>query len=197
MTLSKIPIKITFSGIFFIPFLLLASWGNVLLAKPPPRAHYLNDTQYVVMKVRAASELTAVDHWAPALSGDQPPFQDVALGSPKPPPEALWLTQDLSLTVASGACAVGSINLCAVIVGINDPKIRIWAKDICGLPIFWNLKPNAETNDWSNGRILDLKTLQDRPLNVTFKSDLLILRVSDQAPIYWHETTVSPVGCGS
>lgn len=179
MTMWKAPIMLALFSVFVVHSLLFTSWRNELFAKLPPQAYHPNDEQYAVMEVKAVLEPVALAHWAPALSGDQPPFQDVALGSPKTPPEALWLTQDQSLTVASGACAAGSISLCAVIVGINDPKIRICAMELCGQPIFWNLKPNAETSDWSRGRTLDLETLQDHPLNVTVTSGWLVLHISD------------------
>jgi len=197
MTIWKALIMLALFGVFVVLSLLFTSWGNKLFAKLPPQAYHPNDRQYAVMEVKAVLEPVALAHWAPALSGDQPPFLYTAFEAPLKPPEALWLTQDQSLTVASGACAVGSISLCAVIIGINDPKIRVWATEICGLPIFWDLKPNAKTSDWSNGRILDLETLQDHPLNVTVTSGWLVLNISDQAPIHWQETTVSPVGCDS
>ena len=95
------------------------------------------------------------------------------------------MTQDLPLTVASGACGLSSTNLCAVVVGINDPKIRVWATEICGLPIFWDLLPEADTSDRSNGRIFDLETLQDHLLNVTVTSGCLFPYISDQAPNHW------------
>jgi hypothetical protein len=195
--MSKAPITLALFGILFVMFLLFPSWGNELLANLPPRSYYPHDRQYETMEVKAVLGFAALTQWPPALSANRPPFQHIAFELTLTPPEALCLTQDQSLTVASGACAVGSINLCAVIVGINDPKIRVWAAEICGLPIFWDLKPNAETSDWSNGRILDLETLQDHPLNVTVTSGWLVLRISDQAPIHWQETTVSPVGCDS
>lgn len=197
MTMWKAPITLALFGVFVVLSLLFTSCGNELFAKLPPQAYHPNDRQYAVMEVKAVLEPVALAHWAPALSGDQPPFHNIAFGSPKTPPEALWLTPDLSLTVASGACGVGSISLCAVIVGINDPGIRIWATEICGLPIFWDLMPEAETSNWNNGRILDLETLQDHSLNVSVMSGWLVLRISDQAPIQWQQTTVSPVGCGS
>jgi hypothetical protein len=195
--MSKTPITLAVFSVFFVLSLLFTSWGNELLAKLPPRAYYPNDRQYAVTEVRAVLEIAALAHRNPALSGDQQPFQDIVLGLPKTPPEALWLTQDLSLTVASGACGVSSISLCAVIVGINDPSIRIWATEICGLPIFWELLPEAETSDWNNGRILDLETLQNHSLKVSVTSGWLILHISDQAPIQWQQTTVLPVGCGT
>jgi hypothetical protein len=187
MTMSKAPITLALFGILFVMFLLFTSWGNELLAKLPPRSYYPHDRQYETMEVKAVLGFAALTQWPPALSANRPPFQYIAFELPLAPPEALWLTQDQSLTVASGACAVG----------INDPKIRVWATEICGLPIFWHLKPNAETSDWSNGRILDLETLQDHPLNVTVTSGWLVLQISDQAPIHWQKTTVSPVGCDS
>jgi hypothetical protein len=189
MTISKAPITFVLFGILFV---LFTSCGNALLAKLPPRSHYPHDRPYATIEVKAV-----LTQWGPALSADRLPLQRIAFKSPLTPPEALWLTQDQSLTVASGACAAGSNNLCAVIVGINDPKIRIWATEICGLPIFWDLKRNTETSDWSNGRILDLETLQDHPLNVTVTPGWLVLHISDQAPIHWRETTASPVGCNS
>lgn len=195
MTMSKAPITLALFGILFVMFLLFTSWGNELLAKLPPRSYYPHDRQYATMEVKAVLRFAALTQWPPALSANRPPFQYTAFEAALAPPEALWLTYDQSLTVASGACAVGSINLCAVIVGINDPKIRVWAPEICGLPIFWDLKPNVETSDWRNGRVLDLETLKDHPLNVTLTSGWLVLHISDQAPIHWQETTASPVGC--
>jgi hypothetical protein len=193
MTISKAAITLTPFGILFF---LFTGWGNELLATQPPRSYYPHDRQYATMEVEAVLGFAVHAQWPPVLSGDRPPLQYIALGLPTPP-EALWLTQDQSLTVACGACAAGSISLCAVIVGINDPKIRIWAPELCGLPIFWNLKPNAKTGDWSNGRTLDLETLEDHPLNVTVTPGRLVLHISDQAPIYWQETTVPPIGCDS
>jgi hypothetical protein len=194
MTISKAAITLTPFGILFF---LFTRWGNELLAKLPPRSYSPHDRQYATMEVEAMLGFAALPQWPPVLSGDRPPLQYIALGSPLTPPEAFWLTQDQSLTVASGACAGGSISLCAVIVGINDPKIRIWATELCGLPIFWNLNPSAETGDWSNGRTLDLETLEDHPLNVTVTPGRLVLHIRDQEPIYWQETTVPPIGCDS
>jgi hypothetical protein len=195
MTISKAPTTLVLFGILFALFLMFISFGNKLLVKLPPRSYYPHDRQYATMEAQAVLGFAALDQWAPVLSGDRQPLHHIALGSPPTPPEALWLTQDQSLTIATGACAAGSISLCAVIVGINDPKIRIWATELCGLPIFWNLNPNAETGDWSNGRSLDLETLEDHPLNVTVTPDWLVLHISDQAPIYWQEATVPPIGC--
>jgi hypothetical protein len=197
MTTSKAPFVLALSGMLVVTLLLFKSWGNELLAKLPPRAHYPNDRHYAVMKVRAVFELAALAFWGPALSVDQTPLQERAVGSFKPPLEALWFTHDQSLTVASGACAAGSNNLCAVIVGINDPAIRIWANDICGLPIFWDLMPEVETGHCNNGRILDLETLQTHPLNITVTLDTLILHISDHTTIHWQPPTVLPSGCGS
>ena len=183
--MSKIPITLALFGVFFVSSLLFKSWGNVLLAKLAPRSFYPHNRRYATMKVKAVLGIAALTQWPPALSADRPPFQDIAFGLPKKLSGALWLTQDLPLTVASGACGLSSTNLCAVVVGINDPKIRVWATEICWLPIFWDLLPEAETSDRSNGRILDLETLQDHPLNVTVKSGWLVLHISDQAPIHW------------
>lgn len=133
--------------------------------------------------------------WAAALLAKEPPLQNIAFGSSMMPPEALWLTEDQSLIIASGACAEGSIDLCGMIVGINDPKLIIWATEICGLPMFWDLKPDAEQNDWRHGRILDLVTLKEHPLIANFSSGVLVLHVRGQAPIHWQETSLLPVGC--
>ena len=183
--MSKIPITLDLFGVLFVSSLLFKSWGNELLAKLTPRSFYPHDRQYATIKVKAVLGIAALTQWSPALSADRPPFQDIAFEPLKTLPGALWLTQDLSLTVASGVCALGSTNLCAVVVGINDQKIRVWATEICWLPIFWDLLPEVETSDRSNGRILDLETLQDHPLNVTVTSGWLVLHISDQAPIHW------------
>lgn len=130
--------------------------------------------------------------WASARASEEPPLQNI---SPPSAAEALWLTEDRSLIIASGACAAGSSDLCGVIVGINDPEMKIWAPDICGLPIFWDLKSDAEKNKWRNGRILDLVTLKEHQLSAHITPGWLVLHIKDQTPIHWQETTLSPVGC--
>ena len=149
MTMSKAPITLALFGMLFVMFLLFAILDNEFLAKLSPRSYYPHDRQYEALEVKAVLGLAALTQWLPALSANRPPFQYIAFELLGSPPEALWFTQEQSLSVASGAC----------VVGIYDPKIRVWATKISGLPIFWDLKPNSEASNWSNGRILDLEAL--------------------------------------
>ena len=147
------------------------------------------------LSCKALLVLAALAFSAPVLVADESRYSHNVAASAQTPPEALWLTEDQALTVASGACAEGSNSLCAIIVGLNTPEVRAWADEICGLPIFWDLVPEAETGSWKNGRILDLETQRTYPLGVTVTSRRLSLHIARLAPIHWQMTTTPPVGC--
>lgn len=127
---------------------------------------------------------------APLLFGLIP---QIALAQP---PEALWLTADRSVIIATGACETSASELCAVIVGLKDDDLAKWAHELCGLPVFWGLRPGSVEGRWDNGQLLDPATQKASALTVTVRDREMVLSVKDGGALTWRKTEEAPTGCG-
>ena len=112
------------------------------------------------------------------------------------PPEGLWLSQDQSVILASGACGNDSPNLCAIIVGLKDDSLRRWSDAFCGLPIFWDLQPGETQGAWINGQLLGPATERVTPVNLTVNTSQIFLSPSTGGTIIWQKTDEEPSDCG-
>lgn len=111
------------------------------------------------------------------------------------PPEGLWLTEDQSVIIASGACEDGGATLCAILVGLKDETYAKWADDLCGLPIFWGLRAGTGQGRWESGKLLDPVTERIEALSVELRGPEMVLTGADGTSMIWRETQEQPTGC--
>lgn len=124
--------------------------------------------------------------WVTALLADEPP-------------EGLWLTEDGQATIATGPCDKNSPTLCGVIVGLpgarKNPALARYRKELCGLPVIWDLKWLEQKKRWQEGKILDPETGKVHNLFLRAKTGKLLLRAYERvetlgAALTWIRTDV-------
>lgn len=110
------------------------------------------------------------------------------------PPEGVWLTEDRSVIVATGACEEGLDTLCGIIVGLQNDSYAPWADQLCGLPLVWDLKPEGGGR-WGGGQVLNPSTEQTAPITAQITARTIALRGRDGTSSTWQRTQKRPVGC--
>lgn len=96
-------------------------------------------------------------------------------------PEALWLTDDHGIVVATGPCKAGSKTLCGIIAGlpdaVTDRNLAEHKNALCGLPLLWDLVWDPARQTWINGKVLDPSTEEVFNLSATTLGETMKLRV--------------------
>lgn len=110
------------------------------------------------------------------------------------PPEELWRDAEGSILVVSGPCEQGSAKLCGVIVGIRGPKLLRHAKQLCGLPIFWDLRSKGQGR-WVGGSLLDPESEEIYKATLVATPDSLTFKIAGVSQYRFSRTAEIPAHC--